>query len=103
MPTAKKKTKKKPTTRKKKTATAPSPLREIVGQDIYDVWVTMLKELVPSGRTERLSVLVASMLAYASSIAEYTDDQDDPAYSLIAASEGMDDEETMRLLGPMLT
>jgi|GEM_PF-7033049 len=100
MPTAKKKTNKKPTARRK-TAATPSPLREIVGQDVYDVWVTMLKELVPGGRTHRLSVLVASMLAYAASIAESSgdpDDEDDPAYPLLVASQGMDDEEALRLL-----
>ncbi len=110
MPAAKKKKpttrKKKTTERKKKAARAPSPLREIVGQDVYDVWVTMLKELVPGGRTHRLSVLVASMLAYASSVASSTrdtDDEDDPAYPLLAESQGMDDEEALRLLKPMLT
>lgn len=66
----------------------------------------MLKGLVPDGRTHRLSVLVASMLAYASSIAwsnRDPDDEDDPAYPLLAASEGMDDDEALRLLKPMLT
>ena len=85
---------------------APSPLREIVGDDVYDVWVAMLKRLVPDGRTHRLSVLVASMLAYASSIAwsrRDADDEDDPAYPLLAASEGMEYEEALRLLKPMLT
>ena len=106
MPAAKRKPKKKPTARQKKTAAAPSPLREIVGDDVYDVWVAMLKKLVPDGRTHRLSVLVASMLAYASNAAwssRDTDDEDDPAYPLLAASEGMEDEEALRLLKPMLT
>lgn len=92
--------------RKKKTAEAPSPPKEIVGDDTYDVWVAMLKELVPGGRTHRASVLVASMLAYASSIPEYSgdpDDEDDPSYPLLAASQGMDDEEALRVLKPMLT
>ena len=99
------KVKKSPKARKK-TVETPSPLREIVGDDVYDVWVTMLKKLVPDGRTHRLSVLVASMLAYASSIAwsnRDTDDEDDPAYPLLAASEGMDADEALRLLKPMLT
>ena len=65
----------------------------------------MLKKLVPHGRTHRLSVLVASMLAYASSVASSRGDidEEDPAYPLLAASEGMDDEETLRLLEPMLS
>ena len=105
MPTAKRKTKIS-TAGQKKTATAPSALRELVGDDVYDVWVAMLKKLVPDGRTHRLSVLVASMLAYASDVAWSsgdTDDEDDPAYPLRAASEGMEEEDVLRLLKPMLT
>lgn len=82
-----------------------SPLREIVGDDVYDVWVKMLKNLVPAGRTHRLSVVVASMLAYASSVASSrrdTDDEDFPAYALSAASGGVDDEEAFRLLKPLM-
>ena len=99
------KVKKSPKARQQ-TAEALSPLREIVGDNVYDVWVAMLKKLVPDGRTHRLSVLVASMLAYASNVAwssRVADDEDDPAYPLLAASEGMEDEEALRLLKPMLT
>jgi len=95
-----------PTKSGKKAPAAPAPLREVVGDEVYGVWVKMLKDLVPDGRTHRLSVLVASMLAYASSVAGRTghlDDESKPGYPLIAASEGMDDEETFRLLKPMLT
>jgi hypothetical protein len=90
----------------KKKGVAPSPLREIVGDQVYDVWVKMLKGLVPDGRTHRLSVLVASMLAYASRIAwsrRNLDDETDPGYPLVVAAEGADDEEAFRLLKPMLT
>lgn len=89
----------------KKDAAAPSPLREIVGDAVYDVWVAMLSELVPDGRTHRLSVLVASMLSYASSAAwsdEGDIDEDSPAYPFLAVSEGVDDEGAYRLLKPML-
>ena len=41
------KVKKRPKVRKK-TVESPSPLREIVGDDVYDVWVAMLKGLVPA-------------------------------------------------------
>lgn len=40
-------------------------LQDIVGKDTYTVWVDMLRELVPGGRTHRLSVVVAGMLQYA--------------------------------------
>jgi hypothetical protein len=96
----------KPAKRPSKPALNPSPLREVVGDEIYNVWVKMLKRLVPDGRTHRLSMLVASMLAYASSIAgcrRTSEDENDPAYPLLAASDGMDDEAAFRLLTPMLT
>jgi len=89
-------------TKKKDGAT--SPLREIVGVEVYDVWVKMLKGLVPDGRTHRLSVLVASMLAYASACSRRNlDDETDPGYPLAVAAEGADDDEAFRLLKPMLT
>jgi hypothetical protein len=53
----------------KKKAGSASPLREIVGDQVYDVWIKMLSGLVPDGHTHRLSMVVASMLAYASNVA----------------------------------
>lgn len=41
-------------------------LEDAVGEKMYTAWILMLKELVPHGRTHRLSVVVASMLQYAS-------------------------------------
>ncbi len=72
-----------------RTTDVPEPLREVVGDGVYDVWVGMLRELVPDGRMHRLSVLVASMPAYASSMARSSadsEDDDGPAYPLLAAS-----------------
>lgn len=83
-----------------------SPLRVIVGDEVYDLWVKMLKHLMPAGRTHRLRVLVASMLAYASTLAcadEGADDEHSPGHPLLLASEGVDDEEANTLLKPMLT
>lgn len=40
-------------------------LHELVGDDVYSVWLKMLKTLVPDGRTHRLAPLVAAMLQYA--------------------------------------
>lgn len=41
-------------------------LQDVVGKETYSVWVDMLHELVPDGRTHRLSVVIAGMLQYAS-------------------------------------
>lgn len=40
-------------------------LQDVVGKETYAVWVDVLRELVPDGRTHRLSVVVAGMLQYA--------------------------------------
>ncbi len=45
-------------------------LQDVVGKETYVVWVDMLHELVPDGRTHRLSVVIAGMLHYATAIAE---------------------------------
>ncbi len=44
-------------------------LATIVGEPTYQVWVKMLSELVPDGRTHRLAPLVAGMLQYAAQVA----------------------------------
>ena len=41
-------------------------LSDAVDKHVYETWISMLKALVPGGRTHRLSVLVASMLQYVS-------------------------------------
>ena len=40
-------------------------LQDVVGKETYSIWVDMLRELVPDGRTHRLSVVIAAMLQYA--------------------------------------
>jgi hypothetical protein len=71
-------------------------LQDVVGKETYAVWVDMLRELVPDGRTHRLSVLLAGMLQYALAIAEKLDEdeleEDSVALSLINANEMGADE-----------
>lgn len=71
-------------------------LHDVVGKEIYESWVDMLRELVPDGRTHRLSVIVAGMLHYATVIAEKLDQDDleegSVALSLINANEMEPDE-----------
>ena len=68
-------------------------LQEVVGKKTYSVWVEMLRELVPDGRTHRLSVVVAGMLHHALEIAikekrgGYTEEKNSVAMSLIDAWE----------------
>jgi hypothetical protein len=92
-------------TKKQKHATTKTTNRsfaEVIGADTYAVWVCMLQELVPHGRTHRLSVLLASMLQYAASVAvaERKEERDDTSLvtSLIQASEVGDPSEVEELL-----
>ena len=66
-------------------------LQDVVGKEAYTVWVDMLRNLVPNGRTHRLSVVIAGMLHYATALAEELDEdelgEDSVALSLINANE----------------
>lgn len=76
-------------------------LRAVVGDSVYEVWLNMLQELVPWGRTHRLAPMVAGMLRYATSMAEQTDEIDTEgsvAWRLIEASETPDPAEAEELL-----
>ena len=74
-------------------------LQDVVGKETYTVWVDMLRELVPDGRTHRLSVVIAGMLQYATAIAEKLAEdeleEDSVASSLINANE-MDPDQLKR-------
>lgn len=66
-------------------------LQDIVGKETYSVWVDMLRELVPDGRTHRLSVIIAGMLQYTLEVAEKierrNEDKHSAAMSIIDAVE----------------
>lgn len=76
-------------------------LKEVVGAKVYGVWVDMLQELVPWGRTHRLALMVAGMLQYASALAAKHKDveiEETVAWKLVAATETSDPEEVQELL-----
>ena len=74
----------------------------VVGEDTYAAWVRMLRELVPDGRTHRLSVMLAGMLHYAAAIAvadqDEWDDERSLAASLLDATEASDPSEVEDLI-----
>lgn len=76
-----------------------SALRDLIGLLCE---VDMLKTLVPSGRTHRLSVLVAGMLQYALEVADDDPEEGSVAASLMAATETGDPEEIEPLLGDVI-
>jgi len=71
---------------------SPNPLGRIVGKNIYDAWVAMLKALVPGGHTHRLAVVVAGMMLYAASVVDSNDD-DELVQSLLDTPEDPYDED----------
>ena len=76
-------------------------LGTVVGADTYAVWVRMLRELVPDGRTHRLSVILAGMLHYAATIAaaaKQNKKDHSLAGSLIEAAEASDPSEVKDLI-----
>jgi hypothetical protein len=81
-------------------------LQDIVGKETYTVWVEMLRQLVPDGRTHRLAPLVAAMLQYASTLAyeKYGNDPEEgsAAQILLEASEAYDPEEAVELLSELV-
>lgn len=95
-------TPKKQATKKQAPKKARRSLSSVVGQETYTVWVNMLRELVPDGRTQRLSVVVASMLQYAQNIAlskpKKDSAEDSVAQALLAATEVGDPSEVADLL-----
>ena len=78
-------------------------LKQIVGQKTYSVWVGMLRQLVPEGRTHRLAPLVAAMLQYASDMAyqKYGNNpsEDAAAEALLMESEVYEPTEAEELCG----
>jgi hypothetical protein len=81
-------------------------LKEVVGDDVYSVWVDMLKRLVPEGRTHRLAPLIASMLRYTMVIAEEKlvdyPEEDTVAYMLGMAYEDSDPGNDIDLVTPLV-
>jgi hypothetical protein len=53
------------TTRREPEGRAEPSFQSIVGEATYQVWVDMLRILVPGGRTHRLAPMLAGMLRYA--------------------------------------
>lgn len=81
-------------------------LEPIVGEKTYSVWVEMLKQLVPDGRTHRLSVVVAGMLQHAVKSAHEKfgthPEEGSVASSLLCAGELNDYEESTAELADFL-
>jgi len=89
-----------------KPKTSSQSLESVVGPEVYGSWVSMLRVLVPDGRTHRLAPLVAAMLQYACAVAgENPNDTDEHsiAQALLDSTEVFDPEEVEKLLHEAVT
>lgn len=57
-------------------------LQDVVGKETYRVWVEMIRELVPDGRTHRVAVLVAGMLQYTVELAGRIENRKEEKHSV---------------------
>jgi len=77
-------------------------LQDVVGKETYGVWVDMLRELVPDGRTHRLCVVIAGMLEYAVNksmqIEHRSEEEHSVAMSLIDATDTSDPDSIKELI-----
>lgn len=77
-------------------------IKDVVGLKNYNVWVEMLKRLVPYGRTHRLSVVVAGMLQVTRMIAQEKERSNAKAKKLSAIFESAYEHEEESGLKPLL-
>src|SRR5437773_1747408 len=73
-------------------------LKVVVSEQVYSVWLDMLRRLVPEGRTHRLAPTIAAMLQYATDIAseKYGDDVEEGSVaSRLRAAYDSNDEELL--------
>ena len=77
-------------------------IKDVVGSKNYNVWVEMLKRLVPYGRTHRLSVVVAGMLQVAHKIAQEKERSNAKAKELSAIFESAYEHGDEKRIEPLL-
>ena len=89
------------------TRKAKRSLQDVVGKETYAVWVDMLRELIPDGRTHRLSVVIAGMLQYTFEVAERiesrNEDEHSVAMSIIDAAESGNPDDIKGLIHDIVT
>lgn len=82
-------------------------LEAVVGREVYQTWVDMLRRLVPDGRTHRLAPLVAAMLQYARAVAadqgSANEDEHSVVTSLLETTEVSDASEVKARLHDVVT
>ena len=77
-------------------------IRDVVGSKNYNVWMDMLRRLVPHGRTHRLSVVVASILQVAYEIAREKEESNAKARQLSSIFESAYEHDDENGIKPLL-
>jgi len=77
-------------------------IKDVVGSKDYSVWLEMLRRIVPSGRTHRLSVVVASMLQVAYQLAQEREDSNSKARRLSSIIECACEHDEKNGIEPLL-
>jgi hypothetical protein len=77
-------------------------IRDVVGSKNYNVWVEMLKRLVPYGRTHRLSVVVAGILQVTHNIAQEKEGSSEKVRKLSAIFRGAYEHDEENGIEPLL-
>jgi hypothetical protein len=77
-------------------------IKDVVGSKNYSVWLGMLKRLVPSGRTHRLSVVAASMLQLAYELAKEREESNAKARQLSSIFECAREHDEENGMEPLL-
>ena len=77
-------------------------IKDVVGSKNYNVWLEMLKRLVPYGRTHRLSVVVASMLQVTYEIAQEKEELNAKARQLSSIFESANEQDEENGIEPFL-
>ena len=80
---------------------------DVVGRDVYQTRVDMVRRLVPDGRTHGLAPLVSAMLQYAIAVAEDQGSANEGEHSVVATlletTEVIDASEVKALLHDVVT
>ena len=77
-------------------------IKDVVGSKNYNVWLEMLKRLIPYGRTHRLSVVVASMLQVTYEIAQEKEELNAKARQLSSIFESANEQDEENGIEPLL-
>jgi|GEM_PF-913559 len=77
-------------------------IKNVVGSKNYSVWLEMLNRLVPSGRTHRLSIVVASMPQVAYEFAQEKEEANAKARQLSSIFENAYEHDEKEGIEPLL-